>query len=142
MANSSEFGAKKLFEYGAHGHVRSLLKMEAAVVSLICIWLYHESGGTLGYFLLLILVPDLGLLGYLRSASVGAFFYNLTHNYALALLLCGVGKVVDSETALQVGLIWTAHVGIDRMLGFGLKYTSAFNDTHLGQLKMGQRPVK
>ena len=39
--------------------------------------------------------------------------------------------MADSETAAKVALIWLAHIGMDRLLGYGLKYPSAFKDTHL-----------
>jgi Domain of unknown function (DUF4260) len=34
----------------------------------------------------------------------------------------------------QVGLIWLAHIGIDRVLGYGLKYPTGFKDTHLSRV--------
>jgi len=35
------------------------------------------------------------------------------------------------ETGVAISLIWIAHIGIDRVLGYGLKYPTAFKDTHL-----------
>jgi hypothetical protein len=39
--------------------------------------------------------------------------------------------VTDHRTTLLLSLIWTAHIGFDRLLGFGLKYSNRFKDTHL-----------
>ena len=37
-------------------------------------------------------------------------------------------------------LIWIAHIGLDRALGYGLKYATGFGDTHLGHI--GHSAVK
>ncbi|MCA3080320.1 MAG: DUF4260 domain-containing protein [Rhodocyclaceae bacterium] len=140
MTDTTQSKVKVSFRGGAEASVRWLLRVEAAVVSLAAIGLYYHGEGSLGLFLALILVPDLAILGYLRDARLGAFLYNLTHNYALPLLICCVALTVKSDLAFQISLIWIAHIGIDRMLGFGLKYATGFADTHLGQLNR-RRPA-
>lgn len=64
---------------------------------------------------------------------MGGLAYNLVHTYALALPLALAGFAVGSPVASALGLILIAHIGFDRMLGFGLKYASGFGDTHLGR---------
>ena len=80
---------------------------------------------------LLILAPDLSMLAYVAGPRAGALTYNVVHVLALPLALGTVGVLADSGVAVQVALIWFAHIGVDRALGYGLKYPSAFSDTHL-----------
>jgi hypothetical protein len=43
--------------------------------------------------------------------------------------------VVRRSTALRLALVWFAHIGMDRALGYGLKYDDAFTHTHLGIIR-------
>jgi hypothetical protein len=130
------------FAGGTKGDIRSLLRIEGAAVALIACAAYYASGGRLSTFLLLIFVPDIALLGYLQGPKLGAFLYNLTHSYALPLILGGAARAIGNDTVPHICLIWIGHIGFDRMLGFGLKYASAFGDTHLGQLSARRRAVE
>lgn len=80
--------------------------------------------------------PDLGFLGYLAGPRVGAAIYNLLHLYGGGMAVMGISAFVDTESSVPfaVGLLWVAHVGFDRMLGYGLKESSGFADTHLGRI--------
>ena len=82
-------------------------------------------------FAILILAPDLSMIGYLGGAKIGASVYNLVHTLVGPLLLMGFAVLTAHIVFLPYGLIWTAHIGMDRMLGFGLKYPTNFKDTHL-----------
>ena len=84
-------------------------------------------------FALLFLAPDLAMLAYLAGPRAGAIAYNLVHTYALALALMLAGFLVGVPAAAAGGLIWIAHIGFDRALGYGLKYPTGFGDTHLGR---------
>ena len=84
-------------------------------------------------FAVLFLAPDLAMLGYLMGARIGAAVYNVAHTYALALPLALLGFLAGRPAILAVALIWVAHIGFDRALGFGLKYPTGFGDTHLGR---------
>ncbi len=85
-------------------------------------------------FVVLLLIPDLFMLGYFAGPRVGAVAYNLVHAYISPLVLGAVGVLADVPLAVRLALIWTAHIGFDRALGYGLKYATAFGDTHLGRL--------
>ena len=82
-------------------------------------------------FLLLFLAPDLSMLGYLANPRLGSLVYNLAHTYFVPLVLAGIGLVASSHLCILLALIWAAHIGMDRLLGYGLKYPTAFKDTHL-----------
>ena len=76
--------------------------------------------------------PDIGMLGYLADSRVGATTYNLLHTYlGPAILLVGA-IVAESPLTYSVAIVWFAHIGFDRALGYGLKYGDGFNHTHLG----------
>lgn len=114
-----------------YGSVRTLLQIEGGVVAAAAIWAYAQSGASWWLFAALILAPDLGMVGYLRSPARGARIYNLAHTYVLPVTLAFLAVVV-TPAALPVALIWIAHIGIDRALGYGLKYPGGFRQTHLG----------
>jgi hypothetical protein len=48
-----------------------------------------------------------------------------------------VGVTSGAGTTVRVALIWAAHIGMDRALGYGLKETSGFTRTHLGRVGKG-----
>ena len=82
-------------------------------------------------FLVLILAPDLSMIGYAAGDTIGAAAYDAAHTYALPVALAAIGVIADAEVAVQVGLIWLAHIGVDRAISYGLEYPTGFKDTHL-----------
>ena len=80
-----------------------------------------------------LLVPDVSMLGYLFSKKLGAYVYNLFHSYTLPAALLAFGFFVGQPLTVSIALIWFAHIGMDRMIGYGLKYRSNFKDTHLSR---------
>jgi hypothetical protein len=126
----------------AGGHVRgwprALLRVEGAAALLLAVALYFDTGQPWLLFAILFLAPDLSFAGYLAGPRVGAVAYNAVHSYAGPLLLAvaALGADAGGTTAvtLAVALTWGAHIGFDRMLGYGLKYGTGFGETHLGQV--------
>ncbi|MGV3708902.1 MAG: DUF4260 domain-containing protein [Gemmatimonas sp.] len=114
--------------------VRTWLRLEAVTVALAGMLVWAGLDGGWWKFALLILVPDLSLVGYVWGARVGAALYNAAHSYAAPLVLAVVGNALDHRGLVLAGSLWIAHIGIDRALGYGLKYPSAFQNTHLGRL--------
>jgi hypothetical protein len=112
-------------------HPKTLLRLEGAVVAAAAIILYARADASWVRFVLLLLVPDLAIIGYLAGAAAGAATYNLVHTYALPVILAGAGFVANSPLVVSLALIWATHIGADRALGFGLKYPTAFRETHL-----------
>jgi hypothetical protein len=112
--------------------VKLLMHVEGLIIFLSALFLYSQTGGSWWLFLLFLLTPDISMIGYLRDKKLGALLYNLVHNYVLAFILMVVGLfIVPNETIMFAGIILLAHVGLDRLLGYGLKYPSNFKDTHL-----------
>ncbi len=118
-----------------------LQRVEGGVLLALALLLYARSGGEWWLFALLLLAPDLSALGYLGGNSVGAAIYNLFHNYVLPGVLVAFGVLNGSGLAVWIALIWLAHIGMDRLLGYGLKYPSSFSDTHLGKIGRERRAL-
>jgi Domain of unknown function (DUF4260) len=114
--------------------VRAILRLEGAAAFTAAVALYAHAGFSWPLFALLILAPDLAMLPYLIGPRAGAAAYNLVHTYALSVPLTLAGFIFASPVASALGLIWITHIGMDRMLGYGLKYASGFGDTHLGRI--------
>jgi uncharacterized protein DUF4260 len=110
---------------------RFLLHAEGLAVAVAAVTLYFHEGYEWWLLLVLVLAPDLAMIGYAAGPRVGAAAYDLVHAYVLPVLLAATGVIWDSEAALKLALIWMAHIGIDRAVGYGLKYPSGFKDTHL-----------
>ena len=110
---------------------RLLLHIEGAAVLFTACIFFHQVHGRWLWFALLLLTPDIFMLGYLISPKVGAAAYNLGHTYTAPLLLLAGLWLAGQGAYVWLVLIWLAHIGMDRMLGYGLKYETAFKDSHL-----------
>ena len=125
---------------GGDGIVTFLLRAEGAATLGAAVLVWGAAGGNWLLFPLLLLVPDLSVIGYLRGPRVGAIAYNLVHNFVVPLMLALAGWWYQIPWLFLAGSLLLAHVGLDRMLGYGLKYPTAFTDTHLGRI--GRRHVE
>lgn len=110
---------------------RLLLRIEGGAVCAAALAVYFDADFGWVLLLVLFLAPDLTFVGYAAGPRVGAAVYNAAHTYVGPLALGAGGIIGDSDLATQLGLIWAAHIGIDRLLGYGLKYPTRFRDTHL-----------
>ena len=113
------------------GFPKMILRVEGLAVLAAACFFYARADYSWGLFALLFLVPDVSMVGYLVNKQLGSIFYNLAHNYILPAALLVYGEYISSETFVFCALIWIAHVGFDRLLGYGLKYKTAFKYTHL-----------
>jgi len=119
---------------GVKGGVRLVLRLEGLIVLMASVAAYAQLGAGWGAFAMLFLLPDLSFLGYLASARVGAVAYNAAHSYIGPVALLAYGVLTATPTAVAAALIWCAHIGFDRALGYGLKYGTEFGATHLGRV--------
>lgn len=110
---------------------RSLLHAEGLAVLVGSLVVYFDQGYGWLALVLLFLAPDLSMLGYLGGPRLGSLTYDVVHTYVSPVALGVVGVATGSGVAVQLTLIWLAHIGLDRFLGYGLKYPTGFRDTHL-----------
>jgi hypothetical protein len=115
--------------------VLMLLRAEGLAASALSAVLYAHTGASWWLFAALWLIPDLSMLGYLINPGIGARIYNAIHSYTTPATLALCGLLLQSPILVPIALIWANHIGIDRLLGFGLKYPSGFGFTHLGAPK-------
>lgn len=114
---------------------RTVLRLEGAAVFAAASGAFVILDGQWWLYLLLIFVPDLGMAGYAAGPGIGSRTYNVLHTYSLPLLLAGIGWWSTTHLGVLVALVWIAHIGIDRAIGYGLKYPTGFKDTHLDRLR-------
>jgi Domain of unknown function (DUF4260) len=112
-----------------------LLSSEGLALLLVSVWAYAHFSPGWGQFAWLFLLPDIALLAYLISPRVGALCYNATHSDIGALALLLASLALPMPALLPLALIWLAHIGFDRALGYGLKSSEGFAHTHLGVIK-------
>lgn len=114
------------------GGVAWLLRAEGLFLLTAATLLYAHQGFDWRLFATLFLVPDLSFIGYLAGPRAGAITYNCAHSTIGPVILAGASLVAAS--AFPIALIWAAHIGFDRALGYGLKYTDSFSHTHFGRI--------
>ena len=116
------------------GGVRIVLRLEGLALFAGMVLLYPHLGDSWWLFALLFLTPDLSFIAYLAGPRIGALVYNAVHSYVAPIALMALGIALIAPTMLSLATIWLAHIGIDRSLGYGLKYSAGFAFTHLGRI--------
>lgn len=116
------------------GWPRLLLRVEGLMLLVAGALLYSKLGAPWWLFAVAFIAPDLSFLGYLGGSRIGAIVYNCAHTIAVPLALALAGFLLPAFDLIAVALGWIAHIGFDRMLGFGLKYGAGFGFTHLGRI--------
>jgi len=110
---------------------RTFLRVEGLAVLGIALTSYFTLDGPIWLLVILALAPDLSMIGYLAGPRLGSLSYNIAHTYTLPIALGSLGFWADIRMALLVALIWVGHIGLDRLVGYGLKFESGFKNTHL-----------
>ena len=118
----------------ASGGVRTLLRLEGLALFVGMTLLYVIWEGSWWVYAILFLAPDLSFAAYLAGPRIGALVYNAAHSYIAPMVLTTSGFALASPLTLSIAMIWLAHIGIDRALGYGLKYNTGFGFTHLGRI--------
>ncbi len=112
----------------------ALLRIEALTALLVSLGLYAWLGDSWVLLAVLFLAPDLSLAGYVAGPRIGTITYDLAHTCSVPLALLAAGLLADHSTVVSVALIWLAHIAFDRLIGYGLKYPTAFKETHLARV--------
>jgi len=121
------------FSGAVNGGPKLILRIEGLLVLVVATITYSRFGAGWTMFLLLFLLPDISIAAYLAGRSVGAAAYNVAHSYSIPIILLAFSTLNSQTLFFSYALIWLAHVGFDRALGYGLKYGTGFGDTHLGR---------
>ena len=111
-----------------------LLKLEEAAIFLFCIFLFSQLNFAWWWFPAFLLLPDVGMIGYLINPKIGAITYNFMHHRLVVLLVAVYAVTYGNEYWKLAAIIIFAHISFDRALGYGLKYNDSFNNTHLGKI--------
>ncbi|KAB0572192.1 DUF4260 domain-containing protein [Brucella pituitosa] len=109
-------------------------RLESLSLALLALGAYWISGVSWWLFAALILAPDLSFFAYMKGPRTGAVVYNIAHSWIGVVLLSVLGWAMSWPLCFAIALIWAVHIGVDRALGFGLKYGTGFKDTHLGRI--------
>lgn len=120
--------------------MKTLIRLEELGFFLFSIYLFSLLPYAWWLYPLLFFVPDLAMLGYLAGPRVGAIFYNFIHHRGLALIYYMAGALLAIPVLSLVGVIVFAHSSLDRVLGYGLKFSDSFGHTHLGRI--GRAPAE
>jgi hypothetical protein len=134
MTAQTEFTAAHPTEVADPAWIRPWLRAEGLAVLAAGLAGFLWLGLPWWAFLLLLIVPDVSMVGYVRGPRVGAIAYNVAHDLATGTAIAGVGVAVGSVPVAAAGAILVAHSGMDRMMGYGLKLPTSFKDTHLGRI--------
>ncbi len=122
------------------GSPRTFLRVEGAVLLAASLVGYAATERSWWLVPAVLLLPDIFMAGYARSTRVGALTYNLAHSYPVPAMLGTVGLWNGSPLVQALALVWLAHIGMDRALGYGLKHDDGFTHTHLGIIGTGVPP--
>lgn len=114
--------------------MKTLIKLEEVMMFILGIFMFGLLGYSWWLFLALILVPDIGMLGYLFGNKFGAITYNLFHHKGLAIILYFAGIYFSAPIIQLAGIVLFSHASMDRVFGYGLKYDKGFKYTHLGEI--------
>ncbi len=114
--------------------MKSLLRSEEMILFLFGVFLFAQLSYSWWWFIFLLLLPDVGMLGYVANKRVGALTYNLFHHRGLAILLYLLGWYLSVPLLQLFGTILFAHVALDRAFGYGFKYNRGFRHTHQGEI--------
>lgn len=114
--------------------MKNIIKLEELGMFLLSLLMFAHTGFVWWWFPVLLLVPDISMIGYGINSRIGALFYNNFHHKGLAVLIFGVGYLIGDRYLELAGSILFGHSSMDRIFGYGLKYTDSFFSTHLGHI--------
>ncbi|MBL7920206.1 MAG: DUF4260 domain-containing protein [Bacteroidia bacterium] len=117
-----------------------VLKLEEMAVFALCVFLFSKLNFAWWWFPALLLIPDIGMIGYLINPKVGALTYNVMHHRLLAAGIAVYAFTSGSENWKLMAIILFAHISFDRIFGYGLKHSDSFSNTHLGIIGKGKKP--
>ncbi|MBO0441020.1 DUF4260 family protein [Candidatus Enterococcus ikei] len=113
---------------------KTILQLENGALFLLALTLFIYFGFPILFFFVFLLLPDISMIGYLKNPALGANIYNLAHNLVFPVLLIFTYLFTHTAILLPIAIVWSAHIFMDRTLGYGLKYADEFKHTHIQNL--------
>src|SRR5699024_177787 len=107
---------------------KRILHLEGLAVFVFCLYFYWLNDLSCLLFFFLLCVHVLFMVVYLLNNGFVSRLYNLFNTYMVSLAVIFLGMFLSNATFLAIGIIWTAHIGMDRLVGYGLKYPTHFKD--------------
>tara|TARA_R110000823_G_scaffold79592_3_gene181558 strand:- start:29443 stop:29793 length:351 start_codon:yes stop_codon:yes gene_type:complete len=114
--------------------MKTTLRIEELAQFILGIFLFAQLDNAWWWFPVLLLTPDIGMIGYLFNSKIGAFTYNIFHHKAIAITIGLSGFYLNNSLLILIGVILFSHASFDRIFGYGLKYPDSFKKTHLGSI--------
>ncbi len=114
--------------------MKNVLKLEEFGMFIFSFLMFYNLDVSWWWFIILILTPDISMVGYIWGVRIGALIYNLFHHKGIAILLIIIGYYFDEKITMMAGIILFGHSSMDRIFGYGLKYKKGFKFTHLGKI--------
>ena len=114
--------------------MKTLIKLEGLALFVLSIFLFSQLGFAWWWYPVLFFIPDLSMIAYLAGARAGAIVYNILHHHAVSIGLYLLGFFLGNPILQLAGVILLGHSNLDRLFGYGLKYSDSFQNTHLGEI--------
>lgn len=114
--------------------MKTILKLEELGMFLACVYTLYVFDAAWWVYPILLLGPDVSMLGYAAGDKVGAWCYNFFHHKGIAVIVLLIGVYTSMDAYFFAGLILLGHASMDRVAGYGLKYENGFKFTHLGEI--------
>ena len=114
--------------------MKTLIRLEEAAMFLFGIFLFAQLPFAWWWFPVLILLPDLSMIGYVAGNKAGANMYNFFHHKAVAIIVYVIAFYLKNDVLQLAGIILFAHSSMDRFFGYGLKHFEGFHFTHLEKI--------
>jgi hypothetical protein len=109
-------------------------RVENAALAAAALAAFVDLGFSWWWLLALFLLFDVSMVGYARDPRLGAWTYNAVHSYLGPGGVAVAGIASGARWAMFLALTWAFHIGVDRLLGYGLKFRDRFTHTHLGEV--------
>lgn len=115
--------------------MKQLVSLEYLFAAVL-VAIFFVSVGQFDWWWLIVLfiVFDVSMVGYLVNNHVGALTYNIGHSIIGPTILAAIYVASDNQLLLFVSLLWLFHIFVDRALGYGMKHTKGFHHTHMGEI--------
>ncbi|MEQ1675983.1 MAG: DUF4260 domain-containing protein [Chitinophagaceae bacterium] len=112
--------------------MKNIIKLEEAAMFGLAIYVLSSLQAEWWWYLILVIGPDISMLGYLAGNTAGAVCYNLFHHKGVAVAVFIAGLLWPHMLVQVIGIVLFGHSSMDRMFGYGLKTMEGFKHTHLG----------